>query len=32
VDAARMVRDGFAFFQADNGVWLTDRVPAEYLS
>jgi len=32
VDAVRMARDGFAFFQADNGVWLTDRVPAEYLS
>ncbi|WP_208293321.1 RNA 2'-phosphotransferase [Pelagimonas phthalicica] len=32
VDAARMQADGFAFYQADNGVWLTDHVPPEYLS
>jgi putative RNA 2'-phosphotransferase len=32
VDAARMHEDGFQFVQADNGVWLTDRVPAKYLS
>ncbi len=31
VAAARMAADGFAYFQADNGVWLTDRVPAAYL-
>ena len=23
--------DGFEFFRADNGVWLTDKVPATYL-
>jgi putative RNA 2'-phosphotransferase len=23
---------GFAFFLADNGVWLTDAVPPRYLS
>jgi putative RNA 2'-phosphotransferase len=32
VDAAAMHRDGFALFRADNGVWLTDTVPARYLS
>lgn len=32
VDCAGMVKDGHLFFQADNGVWLTDSVPASYLS
>jgi putative RNA 2'-phosphotransferase len=32
VDASGMHRDGYAFYQADNGVWLTDAVPAQYLS
>ncbi|NTF17294.1 RNA 2'-phosphotransferase [Agrobacterium rubi] len=32
VDAAAMQADGFSFFRADNGVWLTDSVPAKYLS
>lgn len=31
-DAARMHAEGFKFNVADNGVWLTDRVPAEYLA
>mgnify|MGYP000005811629 CR=1 FL=1 len=31
VEAGRMHADGYAFFRADNGVWLTDRVPAKYL-
>ncbi|WP_180754448.1 RNA 2'-phosphotransferase [Hymenobacter sp. DG01] len=31
VDAARMHADGHGFYQADNGVWLTDKVPAQYL-
>lgn len=31
VDAARMYADGYAFFCSDNGVWLTERVPATYL-
>ncbi|WP_169973740.1 RNA 2'-phosphotransferase [Tautonia rosea] len=31
VAAGRMVADGFVFFRSDNGVWLTDRVPASYL-
>ena len=32
VAAGRMHRDGFAFFCTPNGVWLTDRVPPEYLT
>ncbi|MCA0907109.1 RNA 2'-phosphotransferase [Ruegeria marisrubri] len=31
VEAQRMFDDGFEFFRADNGVWLTDAVPARYL-
>jgi len=31
VDAAAMDRDGHAFYRSDNGVWLTDAVPADYL-
>jgi putative RNA 2'-phosphotransferase len=31
VDAAAMDRDGFVFYRSDNNVWLTDRVPVEYL-
>ncbi len=31
VDAARMHGEGFTFFRADNGVWLTDQVPAAFL-
>jgi putative RNA 2'-phosphotransferase len=31
VQAGRMHQAGLKFFQAENGVWLTDRVPAEYL-
>ncbi|CAD9221600.1 hypothetical protein BCEN4_20031 [Burkholderia cenocepacia] len=32
VDAQRMHRHGHAFFVAENGVWLTDAVPAECLT
>ena len=32
VDAAAMAADGFIFFLADNGVWLTDAVPPRYLA
>ncbi len=32
VAAGRMAEDGFPFFLSANGVWLTKRVPAEYLS
>lgn len=31
VDAQRMHQQEYAFFLADNGVWLTDQVPAAYL-
>ena len=32
VDAAKMAADGFEFYLSVNGVWLTERVPAEYLA
>jgi putative RNA 2'-phosphotransferase len=32
VDALRMCAAGFNFYLADNGVWLTDRVPPEFLT
>jgi putative RNA 2'-phosphotransferase len=31
IEARRMFRDGHAFYQSDNGVWLTDAVPTDYL-
>lgn len=31
VAAHRMHDDGFEFFVSENGVWLTDHVPAKYL-
>ncbi|ALK98168.1 RNA 2'-phosphotransferase [Massilia sp. WF1] len=31
VDAARMHADGLAFYQSDNGVWLTGEVKPTYL-
>ena len=31
VDAPKMYRDGYKFYLSVNGVWLTDRVPPEYL-
>jgi putative RNA 2'-phosphotransferase len=32
VDASRMHREGVHFYEADNGIWLVDRVPPQYLS
>ena len=32
VEALRMHANGFEFFVADNGVWLTDEVPPEFLT
>jgi putative RNA 2'-phosphotransferase len=29
--AAQMYQDGYHFFLSENGVWLTDHVPAQYL-
>jgi RNA:NAD 2'-phosphotransferase (TPT1/KptA family) len=31
VHAADMVAAGFQFYQAPNGVWLTDHVPPAFL-
>lgn len=31
VRSGEMARNGFTFYRSVNGVWLTDRVPAEYL-
>jgi putative RNA 2'-phosphotransferase len=32
VAAGRMAADGHAFYVTDNGVWLTDTVPPDYLT
>ncbi len=32
IDTGRMFKDGMRFFRADNGVWLTDTVPATYIA
>lgn len=32
VDAKAMADDGHDFYRSENGVWLTDSVPAEFLS
>ncbi|WP_261664431.1 RNA 2'-phosphotransferase [Deinococcus sp. Marseille-Q6407] len=32
VDAGRMHAAGFTFYRSDNGVWLVDAVPTEYLT
>lgn len=29
--SARMHEDGYLFFRSENGVWLTDHVPSQYL-
>ena len=31
IAAQQMQRDGFLFYRAENGVWLTDAVPADYI-
>ena len=31
VDSGRMYQEGYLFFQAENGVWLTNWVPPAYL-
>jgi putative RNA 2'-phosphotransferase len=31
IDAASMSRDGYLFYRSENGVWLTDCVPPQYL-
>lgn len=32
IDSAKMNTDGFKFFKSANGVWLTDYIPAKYIS
>ena len=32
IDSARMSKDGYQFYVTPNGVWLTDQVPASYIS
>ena len=32
VVAGEMNREGFEFFESDNGVWLTDKVPVRFLT
>ncbi len=32
IDAAAMADAGYRFYVSDNGVWLTDSVPAEFLT
>lgn len=32
VDAEKMVKDGFCFYLSDNGVWLCEKVPCQYLN
>lgn len=32
IAAAQMHRDGYHFFISQNGVWLTDKVPPEYIA
>lgn len=31
VNTEKMIENGFVFYQSDNGVWLTDIVPPQYL-
>ena len=31
IEAEKMCDDGFKFFQSENGVWLTEIVPVEYI-
>lgn len=31
IDSEKMHADGFVFFVSENGVWLTDKVPVEYI-
>jgi putative RNA 2'-phosphotransferase len=32
VAAHAMHEQGYRFFQADNGVWLTEKIPPEFLA
>jgi len=32
IDTVTMIADGFKFYMSENNVWLTDNVPAKYLT
>lgn len=32
IDSEKMYDDGYKFYKSDNGVWLTDFVPREYIT
>lgn len=32
IQAAQMQKDGYLFFKSENGVWLTDMVPPQYIA
>jgi putative RNA 2'-phosphotransferase len=32
IDAAKMYQAGYQFYRSDNGVWLVNSVPPEYLT
>lgn len=32
IDARRMAENGHVFYRSENGVWLTDHVPPEYIA
>jgi putative RNA 2'-phosphotransferase len=32
IQSLQMHKDGFIFYQSENGVWLTEKVPANYLT
>ncbi|SDJ83794.1 putative RNA 2'-phosphotransferase [Catalinimonas alkaloidigena] len=32
IRAGAMAREGYAFYRSDNGVWLTDEVPAAFIA
>jgi putative RNA 2'-phosphotransferase len=31
IDTKQMHADGILFYRSDNGVWLTDHIPARYI-
>jgi putative RNA 2'-phosphotransferase len=32
INAGKMYEDGYEFYLSENGVWLTDKIPAKYIS
>jgi putative RNA 2'-phosphotransferase len=31
VEAGKMYKDGYEFYHSENGYWLTDHIPTQYL-